>query len=79
MHASPAQIATAQRFTNRLQRNHHDGDLTFSFEMVTPTTAMLSASNTAGLRWFETHAFVLAFIGPRGGLTVKQVEGISAK
>lgn len=70
------QALAASRFTRNLEAARHDGSLVFSAEPVASDSIMVTANNTDGLRWFETHVFVLAIIGPRGGVRVRKSDGI---
>lgn len=75
-----SQIAACQHFTNKLNRNFHDGNLSFHVEEIEGTGLYIfSASNAASLRWYETTVLVIATIGPRGGFRIRQAEGISVK
>lgn len=78
MNMTPSQASACRTLTNRLQRRRHDGNLTFKVEPAVDRAIMLSATNTDSLRWFETHVFVLTFIGPRGGIKISAAEGINA-
>lgn len=72
------QRQTIERVTSRLDRSHHDGSITYSVEAVSADTIMLAASNANDdLRWFHRHLFLLAIIGPRGGLTIRQKENVN--
>jgi hypothetical protein len=62
---------------NRLRNGETlNGDVTFTVEVVAPDFIMVSASNSGACKWYESHIFVLATIGPRGGVKLRNVEGV---
>lgn len=74
MEMSAKQLAAVKYLTNRLAYLIEGAE--FTAEMMTdykgrPTEVMVSASNVENTSWFEKSQFVLAFVGRRGGITVK--------
>lgn len=73
-----AQLKTIRYLTNRVHAANclTDGEtLNGSINWrVEPSgkEVMLVGSNAEGARWFDKNLFFLAFIGPRGGVTVRQ-------
>jgi hypothetical protein len=65
------QLSTVQRLTNRLARA--EDFMTFQVQVLEDckgSPVMLSGSNIDA-PWYVNHEFFLAFVGPRGGVTVR--------
>jgi len=65
------QLATVQRLTNRI--SGAEDCMTFQVQVLNEckgSPVMLSGSNVEA-PWYVKHEFFLAFIGPRGGVTVR--------
>ncbi len=66
------QINRLQKLTTRLAQLRND--MSFSvmvLDDIDGRPVMISASNT-GAPWYEPYEFFLAFIGPQGGLKVRE-------
>lgn len=66
------QLAAAQRLTIRL--GQLVDNMTFTVTMLNEIDSkpvMISASNS-GAPWYVEHEFFLAFIGPKGGVKVRE-------
>jgi hypothetical protein len=77
------QLSAIRTLTSRVDRANRlrsgetlNGDVTFTVEVVAPDFIMVSASNSGACKWYESHIFVLATIGPRGGVKLRNVEGV---
>lgn len=69
---------------NTLSRRIHefnwDGAVTFKVEDAGRGSVWLIATNgESNLRWFEKHIFVMALIGPRGGIQIKAIDGLKKR
>ena len=80
MHMNKAQSRAMNRLTNTIVRFNYDGNVSFKMQDASRGAKWLIATNAeSGLRWFEKHIFVMALIGPRGGVSIKEIEGLKAK
>lgn len=68
------QIAAIKHLTNRLASLVDE--MTFEIQVLNDCTGkpvMVSATNT-NAAWYVKHEFVLAFVGPRGGVKVRNAS-----
>lgn len=85
-----AQLKTIRYLTNRvhaancmLNGETLNGPINWRIEpcpfgSLNSKEVMLVGSNVEGARWFDKNLFFLAFIGPRGGVTVRHHINVPA-
>lgn len=78
------QIEAAAAFTSRVDRQNRlsngeplNGSIAWEQLDWGGNSLILSGSNVEGLAWYERPLHVIAEIGPRGGVKIRSINGIS--
>lgn len=77
MNLTRAQARSLRVLTNRIaQAAKYNGGIAFHLRPAAGGSVMLATTRGDDFKWWHRCIFVVAFIGPRGGIDVKQHDGI---